>query len=836
MLVLALVNYGAGRLVGAGMNPLINKSNSRWTSLAVVAAVVLIITFLWLALSPNRAGASYLRVDFDGSRTIDDGTIAFTAAFAPSAVEVGEVTTLNLTLVNRGTAPIAPQITIALPANFSLAVAQLRSGATYNFQTGEISWQPVVTGDGVGELSLPVTASFAPVDQPEQVIPISLNVGPNQHFTNVAIWVGNPPTGSMSINPLRGSVGQPIQLQADIIGSGPIRQVWDLGDGRIVPATNPTVVFPHAGSYVVELQAVNPAGVHRVQEVIVIGPEPAAYFRPEDTSPAVNQPVLFTSQGGGEGPLEYLWNFGDGVSSTEANPTHTFTEPGTYNVVLTIRNRYGQAQNFLPVSVGYPPVADAIIPELTEAGRPLTGQAFTDDSGVAVVWDMGDGSQLEGETVVYTYDHNGDYLVTVNASNSFGNTVITRFVKVIGGAFYLHMPIILNDGQTTTIIPLASEAELVAETIEFVDNDTEIVLVENPEISDWTPEAQLLWYINEARSQAGLRPVIEVIDLSAAAKAHSDDMAAAQFRGHAGSDGSLPYERIARTRYRQGGYAGEATAWGFQEAISAVEFWLESPPHRAILLNPIADHMGMARTVNYNAPSIWYWTAEFAATAGSIESQMLEAGIRQTKPSIGASYAFTETAILTWSWPLPLMDSENFVVYVIDSQDQETPLGQVRTPINEANPFTYALPVGAVEMGRHAGTYRWLVRLEDIRGDLRTGSTSRSLTLTGPYPTPFPSPTPTTALLLPTAPPLPTALPTTGPPVVQPPAQPTATPLSSESTNPTVVPRPTQSPTVLPSPTATAVPPPTLPPTATPVVLPTIDTGPQPTPSPTAGP
>lgn len=37
----------------------------------------------------------------------------------------------------------------------------------------------------------------------------------------------------------------------------------------------------------------------------------------------------------------YSWNFGDGKTSTEANPTHTYTLPGTYTVELTVSNNCG---------------------------------------------------------------------------------------------------------------------------------------------------------------------------------------------------------------------------------------------------------------------------------------------------------------------------------------------------------------------------------------------------------------------------------------------------------------------------------------------------------------
>ena len=39
--------------------------------------------------------------------------------------------------------------------------------------------------------------------------------------------------------------------------------------------------------------------------------------------------------------MSYLWDFGDSVSSTLVNPTHTYTNSGTYNVLLKVQSDYG---------------------------------------------------------------------------------------------------------------------------------------------------------------------------------------------------------------------------------------------------------------------------------------------------------------------------------------------------------------------------------------------------------------------------------------------------------------------------------------------------------------
>ncbi len=75
---------------------------------------------------------------------------------------------------------------------------------------------------------------------------------------------------------------------------------------------------------------------------------------------ALGQTAAFTNTSTGTN-LAYLWDFGDGTTSTEANPTHQFTAPGTYRVTLTVSNELGmdtavssievRAMVYLPVAI-----------------------------------------------------------------------------------------------------------------------------------------------------------------------------------------------------------------------------------------------------------------------------------------------------------------------------------------------------------------------------------------------------------------------------------------------------------------------------------------------------
>jgi uncharacterized protein YkwD len=85
--------------------------------------------------------------------------------------------------------------------------------------------------------------------------------------------------------------------------------------------------------------------------------------------------------------------------------------------------------------------------------------------------------------------------------------------------------------------------------------------------------------------------------LTAAAQRHADDMLRNGLNGHVGSDGSSPQVRITDAGYTRANYTGEIVFWGTGSAATpnvALDMWMQSPPHRAIILNCAYTTVGFA--------------------------------------------------------------------------------------------------------------------------------------------------------------------------------------------------------------------------------------------------
>jgi PKD repeat protein len=139
--------------------------------------------------------------------------------------------------------------------------------------------------------------------------------------------------------------------------------------------------------------------------------------------------VTFFDRSRGTLPLQYLWNFGDGTTSTEQNPTHIFAPDGKYTVSLTVTNSYGKDTKTMPefIAVGEPPQVDFSVSP-SSGILPLT-VSFTDNTRGAPLswrWNFGDGTNSTEQNPVHTYVKTGVFSVSLTAVNEFGTGQITR--------------------------------------------------------------------------------------------------------------------------------------------------------------------------------------------------------------------------------------------------------------------------------------------------------------------------------------------------------------------------------------------------------------------------
>lgn len=203
---------------------------------------------------------------------------------------------------------------------------------------------------------------------------------------------------------------------------------WDFDNGNFSTLQNPPAQFYGSpGNYNVQLDVSSLNGCsNSITQVIDVFQSPVPAFIP--TSFCENEVASFTDQStssGGDPIITWAWDFGDGNSSTQQNPTHIYTASGPISVILDVSTAFCSASDTITVTVETAPIA-AFNPDVTIGCSPL-GINFTNTSSVNAVsflWDFGDGNTSTATNPTYTYINNygvdTTFTVTLISQTTFG--------------------------------------------------------------------------------------------------------------------------------------------------------------------------------------------------------------------------------------------------------------------------------------------------------------------------------------------------------------------------------------------------------------------------------
>lgn len=208
--------------------------------------------------------------------------------------------------------------------------------------------------------------------------------------------------------------------------------LWDFGDGTTSPAATPLHTYPVQGSYTVSLTITTSTGcteTFSLPNAIVVGRVPTVDFTASPNPVCTFGTVQFTSIFN-EGDT-WLWNFGDGTTSTLQNPTHQYTDTISYDITLTVTN------NGCPVTLtktafvkAKPPIAGF---SYVNDCLNRKGFLFTDTSKGATgwLWSFGDGATSTAQNPTHTYAAFGTYTVSLTATNGACSNTKTITLNVL---------------------------------------------------------------------------------------------------------------------------------------------------------------------------------------------------------------------------------------------------------------------------------------------------------------------------------------------------------------------------------------------------------------------
>ncbi len=189
------------------------------------------------------------------------------------------------------------------------------------------------------------------------------------------------------------------------------------------------IISINTNSFHPDMQVELGSGVLNVDQCLTVaGPgcaDVVADFSANTFTPCLSQEVYFTDISDIYGVDSWVWDLGDGTASIERNPSHTYSEVGTYYVSLTITDVDSKCNDtkVKKVVVGHPPTAD-FVSDVTSGNGPLT-VSFSNRSTLTTSWswDFGDGigTSMEKDPT-YTYSAIGRYTVTLIATGCSSET------------------------------------------------------------------------------------------------------------------------------------------------------------------------------------------------------------------------------------------------------------------------------------------------------------------------------------------------------------------------------------------------------------------------------
>jgi len=285
----------------------------------------------------------------------------------------------------------------------------------------------------------------------------------------IADFIGSPTDGTV---PLR------VQFLDSSTGY-PSMWAWDFGDGNTASGTaNPVHIYSEPGIYTVSLTATSITGATstkvRQRYIIVRDKNPLeADFLANPTYGKAPLFVQFTDCSKGA-VQEWKWDFGDGETAYEQNPSHTYQRPGKYTVTLTVSSP--TAGSSTKVKEKYIIVEPSCIIEARFKAEPTSGSApltvkFTDLSvgGPTMwAWDFGDGSTDMVANPTHIFKNPGTYQVRLTASSQTCEAGVSETTITVSS------PPIKADFSAN---PTTGEAPL---TVQFTDLSTG-----NPTMWNW---------------------------------------------------------------------------------------------------------------------------------------------------------------------------------------------------------------------------------------------------------------------------------------------------------------------------------------------------------------
>ncbi len=253
------------------------------------------------------------------------------------------------------------------------------------------------------------------------------------------IVVEDKPVVDFTVND-SSSCQAPFNAQFTDLTPGAASWLWDFGDGTTSTQQNPVHQFNNVGNYTISLTVKTAAGCEntvtktefiKIQETIVTINAPQGGCIPFSYTPMATIQTL-------DSIATYLWDFGDGTTSTLKNPPpHNYNTTGSFDISLTVTTTIGCTKTItIPdgIATGTPPTVSFTATPLSGCASTnfsFNGQAVTPPGAtVQWMWDFGDGNISNAQNPTHKFEQYGAVIVKLTVSNNGCENSASQTIQV----------------------------------------------------------------------------------------------------------------------------------------------------------------------------------------------------------------------------------------------------------------------------------------------------------------------------------------------------------------------------------------------------------------------
>lgn len=409
-------------------------------------------------------GAPPLTVNFEGAATDPDGEIisyrwtfgdgGTSAEQSPTHVyESAGTFTAALTVMDDAHASASSQVMIVVGAAANvpptasasatptsgvapLAVQFTGSGADTDGTIASYAW---AFGDGGTSSAQSPSHTYTSTGNLTATLTVTDDDGATgSTIVNITVGTNQPPTASASANRTTGKA--PLAVQFTGSGADPDGTIalyaWTFGDGGTSSQQSPSHTYASPGNYTATLTVTDNLGARASASVSIVASANVAPTASASATPTSGTaPLAVSFAGSGLDPdgtiVAYAWSFGDGGTSSQQNPSHTYVSAGNFTAVLTVTDDNGASGSsnvaLSVAGVGNQPPSASAGATPTSGKVPLAIQfqgTGTDGDGTIVgyAWTFGDGGTSSQQNPSHTYTSPGNYSALLTVTDDGGAT------------------------------------------------------------------------------------------------------------------------------------------------------------------------------------------------------------------------------------------------------------------------------------------------------------------------------------------------------------------------------------------------------------------------------